>query len=68
MFSWLGVHMYLSDEAVKNTLAVMGKFMRLVVCTGHGFYHASGGLCRNARSTDPVNNLAIIVGNMSEPF
>ena len=66
VFSWLGVHMYLSDEAVKNTLAVMGKFPKGSLMVMDFIMPQEDYAERQI--DDPVSDLAIIVGNMSEPF
>ena len=66
IFSWLGVHMYLTDDAVRSTLKVIGA-------------HAAGSALimdfispRYETSTDAddnsVEDLRKIVSGMSEPF
>ena len=66
VFSWLGVHMYLSDEAVKSTLNVLGGFETgsiLVMDFIMPEYDAASGGEDNS-----VADLTKIVAEMREPF
>lgn len=66
MFSWLGVQMYLTDEAVKATLDVMGSFAAgsaLVM----DFIMPDYDTATTAEESS-VEDLRKIVSGMSEPF
>ena len=66
MFSWLGVQMYLTDEAVKATLDVMGRFATgstLVMDFIMPDYETA-----TRREENSVEDLTKIVANMREPF
>ncbi len=65
-FTWLGVHMYLSDEAVKSTLSVMGSFppgSEMVMDFISPTYATVGGLVE-----DSVQQLQSVVTKMGEPI
>jgi len=66
VFSWLGVQMYLTDEAVKGTLAVMGGFAAgsaLIMDFVSPSYETATGEQKNS-----VEDLRKIVAGMREPF
>ena len=66
MFSWLGVQMYLTDEAVKGTLEVMGGFASgstLVMDFIMPDYDTA-----TTSEENSVEDLSKIVSNMREPF
>ena len=66
LFSWLGVHMYLTDEAVKNTLNVLGRFAigsEIVMDFVMPDYSHQDGLI-----PDSVAQLSKVVSQMGEPF
>lgn len=65
-FTWLGVHMYLTDEAVKATLAVMGAYPKgseMVMDFISPSYVKQGGLVENS-----VDYLQDVVTKMGEPI
>jgi len=65
-FTWLGVHMYLTDEAVKSTLDVLGKFPKLseiVMDFISPSYVLDGEIAENS-----VEQLAKVVSEMGEPL
>ena len=65
-FTWLGVHMYLTDEAVKATLGVMGAFPKgseLVMDFISPSYVQTGSLVENS-----VAYLQDVVSKMGEPI
>jgi len=65
-FTWLGVQMYLSDEAVKSTFAVMGGFPRgseMVMDYISPSYVTATGMVENS-----VDQLQEVVSNMGEPL
>jgi len=65
-FTWLGVHMYLTDEAVKSTLAVLGQYppgSELVMDFISPEYQQAGGLAE-----DSVAQLSQVVADMGEPM
>jgi len=64
--TWLGVHMYLSDEAVKATLGVMGEFPKgsqMVMDFISPSYVEAGEV-----SESSVENLREVVSKMGEPM
>jgi len=66
VFSWMGVHMYLPDEAVKATLAVPGSFPTgsvLVMDFIQPEYDTA-----TSEEVNSVADLSKIVSGMSEPF
>jgi len=66
LFPWLGVHMYLTDEAVKSTLNVLGQFPKdseLVMDFVMPDYSHDKTLI-----PDTVQKLAKVVAEMGEPF
>ena len=66
LFSWLGVHMYLTDDAVKNTLNVLGRFAKgseIVMDFVMPDYSHQDGLI-----PDSVAQLSKVVSQMGEPF
>ena len=66
LFSWLGVHMYLTDDAVKNTLNVLGGFAEgseIVMDFVMPDYSHQDGLI-----PDSVAQLSKVVSQMGEPF
>ena len=65
-FTWLGVHMYLTDEAVKTTLGVLGKFPKgseIVMDFISPSYVLAGGIAE-----DSVAQLSKVVSQMGEPI
>ncbi len=65
-FTWLGVHMYLTDEAVKATLGVLGKFPKgseIVMDFISPSYVLAGGIAE-----DSVAQLSKVVSQMGEPI
>ena len=65
-FTWLGVHMYLTDEAVKSTLGVLGKFPKvseIVMDFISPSYVLDGEIAENS-----VEQLAKVVSQMGEPL
>ena len=65
-FTWLGVHMYLTDEAVKSTLGVLGKFPKvseIVMDFISPSYVLDGEIAENS-----VEQLAKVVSEMGEPL
>lgn len=65
-FTWLGVHMYLTDEAVKATLNVMGSYARgseMVMDFISPSYVKFGGVAE-----DSVAQLTKVVTQMGEPI
>ncbi|NNC37969.1 MAG: SAM-dependent methyltransferase [Acidimicrobiales bacterium] len=65
-FTWLGVHMYLTDAAVKSTFAVMGDYPKgseMVMDFISPDYVDTGGLVENS-----VDYLAKVVTEMGEPI
>ena len=65
-FTWLGVHMYLTDEAVKSTLSVLGKFPKvseIVMDFISPSYVLDGEIAENS-----VEQLAKVVSEMGEPL
>lgn len=66
VFTWLGVHMYLTDAAVKATLAVLGSYPEgsdLIMDFISPDYVQTGGLVE-----DSVDHLAKVVTEMGEPI
>ena len=64
-FTWLGVHMYLTDEAVRATLAVMGAYPKdteMVMDFISSSYVLEGGV-----PEDSVDYLQKVVTDMGEP-
>ena len=65
-FTWLGVHMYLTDEAVRATLSVMGLFAKgsqMVMDFISPSYVLAGGAAEKS-----VDDLRQIVSEMGEPM
>jgi len=65
-FSWLGVHMYLTDETVRSTLSVLGSFPKgseLVMDFVSPDYSHNPDL-----EPDSLDQLAEVVAKMGEPF
>lgn len=65
-FTWLGVHMYLTDEAVRSTLDVLGKFPKgseIVMDFISPSYVLAGGVAE-----DSVAQLSKVVSQMGEPI
>lgn len=65
-FTWLGVHMYLTDETVKATLSVLGKFPKgseIVMDFISPSYVLAGGIAE-----DSVVQLSKVVSQMGEPI
>jgi len=65
-FTWLGVHMYLTDEAVKSTLGVLGKYPKgseIVMDFISPSYVLAGGV-----PEDSVDYLQNVVSEMGEPI
>ena len=65
-FTWLGVHMYLTDEAVKSTLGVMGAYPKdseMVMDFISPSYVLEGGV-----PEDSVTQLQKVVTEMGEPI
>lgn len=65
-FTWLGVHMYLTDDAVKSTLGVMGSFTKdseMVMDFISPSYVQKGGIVENS-----VDYLQDVVTKMGEPI
>lgn len=66
LFSWLGVQPYLTDEAVRSTLSVLGTFKkgsRLVMDFIMPDYAID-----DASNSDSISQLGTIVAEMREPF
>ena len=66
LFSWLGVHMYLTDDTVKATLAVLGGFAKgstLVMDFLMPDYNEEGNV-----APDGVKQLQKVVADMGEPI
>jgi len=64
--TWLGVHMYLTPEAVKSTFGVMGKFPKgseMVMDFISPSYVLAGGVAENS-----VAHLQNVVSEMGEPI
>ncbi len=65
-FTWLGVQMYLTDEAVRSTFAVMGAYPKgseMVMDFISPSYVTAGGVPENS-----VDDLQNVVSNMGEPL
>lgn len=65
-FTWLGVHMYLTDEAVRSTLGVMGAYpsgSEMVMDFISPSYVLAGGIAENS-----VDYLQDVVTKMGEPI
>lgn len=65
-FTWLGVHMYLTDEAVKSTFSVMGDYPKgseMVMDYISPSYVTAAGMVENS-----VEQLQEVVSNMGEPL
>jgi len=65
-FTWLGVHMYLTDEAVRSTLAVLGQYPKgseMVMDFISPSYVLAGGVSENS-----VDYLQNVVSEMGEPI
>jgi len=65
-FTWLGVHMYLTDEAVRSTLGVMGAYPKgseMVMDFISPSYVLEGGVAENS-----VEQLQKVVTEMGEPI
>ncbi len=65
-FTWLGVQMYLTDEAVRATLGVMGKYPKgsqMVMDFISPSYVTAGGVAENS-----VAHLQDVVSKMGEPL
>jgi methyltransferase (TIGR00027 family) len=66
LFTWLGVHMYLTDDAVKATLAALGKFARGSELVMDFVPEESAEL--EGAVEDSVTQLRKVVESMGEPM